>query len=217
MARAKRVLVIGLGRFGRSIAEGIMEAGGEVFAVDITLARVEAVRDTVTVAAQIESVEAEALEAIGAVELDAAVVAIGEDFAAEVLAVALLKELGVEEIVARAQTDRERRILERVGATRVVMVEAEMGQRVARSLVASDVLDAVSLGNDTSIIFWTADGRVIGKRLEETELASRWHLHLVAIRTGDDKLEIPAADRRFRQGDVLLLMGADTRLASFTR
>lgn len=213
------MLVIGLGRFGRAVAEAIMDAGGEVIAVDTDMSLVEMLRDRVTVAAQLDTLEADALREIGAGDVDAAVVAIGEDFAGAILAVAMLKELGIEHIVARANTERERRILELVGATRIVSVEVETGQRVARSLVATDVVDQVSLGGGVSIVYWTADERVVGKKLNETELRERWQLGLVAVRpSGRDKLEIlPPLDYVFQEGDVLLLVGPDARLAAFTR
>lgn len=218
MAR-RRVLVIGLGRFGRAVAESVVETGGEVIAVDTDLALVEAVRDHVTVAAQIETLEAEPLRELGAADVDVAVVAIGEDFAAEVLAVALLKELKIPHIVARTRNDRERRILELVGATRIVSVEVEMGQRVARSLAAPDVIDHVTLGPDVALVYWTADERVIGRTLADSELRSRWQLNLVGVRSGGgDKLDVlPAADYVFREGDVLLLAGHDARLDAFVR
>ena len=92
-----------MGRFGRAVAEGLAQAGCEVIAVDTDMSLVEPLRDQVAVAAQIDSVEPEAFRAIGASDVDAAVVAIGEDFAAEILAVATLKELGIKEIVARAE------------------------------------------------------------------------------------------------------------------
>lgn len=219
MARAKRVLVIGLGRFGRAVAETVMEGGGEVIAVDTDMSLVEAVRDRVTVAAQLDSVEVDALREIGGADADAAVVAFGEDFAAEVLTVALLKECGIAHIVARAPTERERRILELVGATRVVSVEAEMGGRVGRSLVASDVVDHVSLGGDVSIVYWTVDEGAVGKRLAELDLRDRWHLDAVGVRPQDDETLtiLPAGDYVLRTGDVLLLIGPDARLAAFTR
>ena len=215
----KRFLVVGLGRFGRAVAEGLIDAGGEVIAVDTDMHFVEAARDRVTVAAQVDSVEPDALRAVGAEEVDAAVVAIGADFAAEILTVAILKELGIKEIVARANTERERRILELVGATRILSVEAEMGQRLARSLVATHVLDNVPLSEGVSMIYWTADERVIGRTLADSELRSRWHLSLVAVRrAGGEKLEIlPPPDFVFHEGDVLLLVGADPRLAAFTK
>lgn len=215
----KRFLVVGLGRFGRAVAEGLVDAGAEVIAVDTGLDLVEAVRDRVTVAAQVDSVEPDALRAVGAADVDAAVVAIGEDFAAEILTVAILKELGIKAIAARANTERERRILELVGATRILSVEAEMGQRLARSLVATHVLDHMPLGEGVAMIYWTADERVIGRRLAESELRSRWHLSVVAVRpAGTEKLEIlPSPDYVFHEGDVLLLVGADARLAAFTK
>lgn len=216
---AKRVLVVGLGRFGRAVAETVMDGGGEVIAVDTEMALVEAVRDRVTVAAQLDSVEADALREIGAAEADAAVVAIGEDFAAEVLTVALLKELEIAQIVARAMTDRQRRILELVGATRVVLVEAEMGQRVGRSLVASDVVDQITLGGGVSIVYWTVDERRVGKRLADLELRTRWHLDVVGVRRGEEEALalFPPGDYPLGEGDVVLLVGPDARLAAFTR
>jgi trk system potassium uptake protein TrkA len=215
----KHVLVIGLGRFGRAVAEGLAQTGCEVVAVDTDMTLVEALRDRVAVAAQIDSLEPDAFRAIGAIDVDAAVVAIGEDFAAEILAVATLKELGIKEIVARANTDRERRILELVGATRIVSVEVEMGQRVARALVARDVVDHVTLAPGVSLIFWTADPRVIGHSLADSELRSVWQLNLVAVRpAGQETLEIMVKpDYVFHEGDVLLLIGPDAKLAEFTR
>lgn len=217
MARRRHVLVIGLEAFGRAVAEGVMQAGGEVLAVDTEMARVEAVRDRVTVAAHLDAIDEPGLEAVGVREVDVAVVAIRDDFATSVLAVALLRELGVGRVVARARDERERRILELVGATRTVMVEAEMGQRLARALVATDVLDAVALGGGVSLIQWTADERVIGRTPAQTDLATRWQLHLVAVRpAGQERAEIPPApDRAFAAGDVLVLLGDDRRLAAF--
>ncbi|MBI4269334.1 MAG: TrkA family potassium uptake protein [Candidatus Rokubacteria bacterium] len=215
----KHFLVVGLGRFGRAVAEGLAEAGGDVIAIDTDMALVEAVRDRVSVAAQVDSVEPEALRALNATEVDAAVVAIGEDFAAEVLTIAILKELGIETIVARATTERERRILELVGATRVISVEAETGQRLARSLVATDVIDLVALGGGVSVAYWTADERALGKKLADLDLLTRFQLHVLAVRpAGTARLDLfPATDYVVSAGDVLLLIGADARLAAFTR
>lgn len=215
----RHFLVIGLGRFGRAVAESLAEAGGEVIALDTDMARVEPVRDRVAVAAQVESLEADALRAVGAADVDAAVVAIGEDFAAEVLTVSILKELGVKEIIARANSDREGRILERVGATRVVSVELEMGDRLARSLLAADVLDHVKLSDGVAMIYWTADERAVGHTLEDTELGSRWQLSVIGvIAAATGKLElVPPLTYVVQAGDVLLLAGADVRLAAFTK
>ena len=214
----KHFLVIGLGRFGRAVAEELTEGGGQVIGVDTNMSLVEAVRDRVAVAAQIESADPDTLRNLGAAEVDAAVVAIGEDFATEVLSVAVLKELGIETIVARASGERERRILALVGATRIVSVEVEMGQRVARSLLGTDVVDHVSLGDGVSVVYWTADERMVGKTLADCQLGEK-HIALVAVRRGDpEQLDVlPGPEYTFQTGDILLLAGYDVRLRAFTK
>jgi trk system potassium uptake protein TrkA len=152
----KRFPVIGLRRFGRAVAEGLTEAGTGVIGLGENMTLVEAVRDRITVAAQVDSVNPQALKAVGPAEVDGAVVAIGENFEAEILTVAVLKELGIKEIVARAQTERERTILELVGATRVLFVELEMG-RLAKTMAAIQVVDHVEIAEGISLIYWTAD------------------------------------------------------------
>jgi trk/ktr system potassium uptake protein len=218
----RHFVVVGLGRFGRAVAEGLTEAGAEVIGVDEDMALVEAVRDRITVAAQVDSVNPDALKTVGADKADAAVVAIGENFEAEILTVAVLKELGIKEIVARARTEREARILELVGATRVLFVEVETGHRLAKTLAATDVVDHVTIAEGISIVYWTADDRVIGKTLAEADIRAQWGLNLVAVRRpkaggGDTVAVMPPPDFRFQAEDVLLLAGADARLAAFTK
>jgi len=217
----KRFLVIGLGRFGRPLAEALTAAGAEVIGLDEDMSLVEAVRDRIAVAAQADSTDPQALRAVGAPEVDAAVVAIGEDFEAEVLTVAVLKELGIKEIIARSQTERERRILELVGATRTLSVEGEMARRLARSLATVSVLDSVEVAEGISLIHWTVDGRVAGKRLRDAELRARWGLDLVAVRRrrpdgGETCTVMPEPDFTLQAGDILLLVGADARIRAFT-
>ncbi len=215
----RRFLVIGLERFGRAAAEGLVEAGGEVIAVDLDLDRVEAVRDRVTVAAQIDAVEADALREIGAADVDAAIVVFPDDFAAEILAVAVLKEIGIAEIVALGGTERERRILRLVGATRVVSVEVESAQRLARALAAADVLDHVPLAEGVAAVSCTADERIVGKTLAGSGLADRYRLVLVALRAaGSERFDAPPPlDHAFREGDLLLLAGSEARLAAYLK
>ncbi len=216
----RRFLVIGLGRFGRPLAEALTAAGVEVIGLDEDMSLVEAVRDGIAVAAQADSTDPQALRAVGAAEVDAAVVAIGEDFEAEVLTVAALKELGVREIITRTQTERERRILELVGATRTIFVERETARRLARSLAAS-VLDSVEVAEGISLIHWAADERLAGKRLGDAGLRARWGLDLVAVRRrwpdgAETCTVMPEADFALLAGDILVLVGADARIRAFT-
>jgi trk system potassium uptake protein TrkA len=117
-----------------------------------------------------------------------------------------------------AKTDRERRSLELVGATRIVSVEAEMGERVARSLLGTAILDHVSLGGGMSIVYWEADERVIGKGLAECRLREESQITVVGVRREDrESLDaLPGLEYVFEPGDVLLLAGTDAPLRAFT-
>jgi trk system potassium uptake protein TrkA len=216
----RHFLLVGLGAFGRAVAEGLMAAGAEVIGVDENMELVEAIRDRLSVAAQVDGMDPDALRAVGADKVDAAVVAIGGDFEAEVLTVAILKELEVPEIVARARNDRERRILGLVGATRVLQVEVEMGERLARTLAMATVQDSVEIADGIGLITVAADERVLGKRLAETELRPRWGLDLVAVRRprpgGKEAVTVmPDPEFAFQAGDSLLLVGADARIRAY--
>ncbi len=131
---AKRFLVIGLGRFGLSLAETLATQGCEVLAVDRTMANVDLIKNKVAYAVQMDASDPAALRAIDAGACAAAVVAIGETFEASVLCVAACREAGVLNVVARAHTDMQARILMAIGATQVLELETEMGRRMGESL-----------------------------------------------------------------------------------
>ncbi len=129
-----RILVLGLGRFGSSLATSLAARGAEVVAVDNDMNHVEAVQDHVAYAVQGDVTDVDALRSIDAARCEVAVVAIGEDFQASVLCVAALKELSTARILARAHNARQARILRAVGASEVIEIETEMGRKLARSL-----------------------------------------------------------------------------------
>jgi trk system potassium uptake protein TrkA len=131
---AKRILVIGLGRFGSALAESLQQHGCEVMAVDTNMNCVEAIKQKVTWAMQLDATDPIALRSIDAQNCTVAIVAIGESFEPSALTVAALKEIGVTLIVARATTPRHARILQGIGAHRIVELEAEMGRAVGRNL-----------------------------------------------------------------------------------
>jgi len=131
----QRIVVVGLGRLGRAVAEALTAAGADVLAVDERLDEVERARDAVAAAVQADASDPQAMEAAGARGAAAAVVAIGEDFEASVLATSVLRELGVPRVVARAGSAREERILKLVGATETLSVEREVGGQLAKRLV----------------------------------------------------------------------------------
>lgn len=129
-----RYLIIGLGRFGAALAASLAEQGAEVIAVDRDMAMVDAVKQRVAYALELDATDPQALLSVDPLKCRAAIVAIGENFEATVLTLAALKEVGVRDIIARSRSARESRILQAVGATEVIELEAEMGRTFGRRL-----------------------------------------------------------------------------------
>ncbi|MFO0633598.1 MAG: TrkA family potassium uptake protein [Nannocystaceae bacterium] len=139
---AKRILVIGLGRFGAAVAESLAQHGCEVVAVDNDMNHIDAIKSKVTYALELDATDPAALRAVDPHNCHAAVVAVGENFEGAVLTVAALRELGVQLVIARAITPRHGRILMAAGANRVIEIEAEMGRALGRELAGGSDLAA---------------------------------------------------------------------------
>ena len=160
----KRFVVIGLGRFGRRLARELTEAGHEIIAIDTREALVERVRDEVALAVCLDATEPEALKSQGVDKVDAAVVAIGEDFEANALATATLKSLGVGRVISRASSDIQRRILDRIGADQVIFPEEEMAVRLAyKKALILEIID-----NLPGHLLWRSFNKIATLLLDST-------------------------------------------------
>jgi len=178
----KRFLIIGLGRFGRRLARALTEAGQEVIAADKTEDLVERVRDEVALAVRLDATDEEPLKAQEVGDVDAAVVSIGEDFEANVLATTTLKAMGVPKVISRASTGTQRRILRRVGADEVILPEEEVADRLARQLVNPNIVEHLSLSEGHSLVQVRAPKAWHDKTLGEIDLRRKYEVNLVAIR-----------------------------------
>lgn len=204
--------VIGVGRFGASLAVTLAKMGHDVLAVDANENKVEEIMDRVTHAVQTDALDEESLVALGVRNFDVVVVAIGQDMQASILATVMLKELGVPTVVAKAQTDLHGRVLARVGADKVVFPERDMGVRVARSLVSRNILDQIDLSPDFSIVELLAAPQFIGRTLAQTAMRGKYGANILAIRRGDEVLISPGADTIIEEGDVLVTIGRTDKL-----
>ena len=221
--KKKKVLVIGLGRFGQSIVESLWKAVGvETVAVDENPDAVDAVKDQSDASFVGNAMDPKVLDGVGAADCDVAVVTFGEDFEATVLCVAELKRLGVEEVVARAATRRQVGVLRAVGATRVYQLEQEMGRRVSVDLVTPIAADLLEFAHEHQIHPWMARGSLVGSTLGEAQLRKRWGITVLGYRmpgaagAGATKgFEVAGPDYRIGEGDVLLLVGATEAIQSF--
>ncbi|MFO8013157.1 MAG: TrkA family potassium uptake protein [Phycisphaerae bacterium] len=178
----KRFLIIGLGRFGSRLAKALTEAGQEVIAADKTEDLVERMRDEVALAVRLDATDEDPLKAQEVGDVDAAIVSIGEDFEANVLATTTLKAMGIPKVISRASTVTQRRILKRVGADEVILPEEEVADRLARQLVNPNIVEHLSLSEGHSLVQIRAPKAWHDKTLGEIDLRRKYEVNLVAIR-----------------------------------
>ena len=170
-------------------------------------AQEDAIRAAVTQAVQANAVDEDALAELGVQNFDAAIVAIGTDIRASILATVLLKEAGVPKILAKAVDDLHARVLYKVGADRVIFPERDMGQRVARSLVAPNILDLMALSDDDQIAELTLPTDWADKTIVELNIRRNFGVSVLGIHRGGKFLTSPGAETMLMAGDVLLVMG----------
>lgn len=213
----KQFAVIGLGRFGMSVAETLARMGYDVLAIDIDPEKVNSVKDIVTHAVQVDALDEQALRSLGIRNFDVVVVAIGEDVQANILVTVMLKEMGVKTVVAKARTELHGRVLAKVGADKVVFPERDMGVRVARALVAANIVDQIELSPDYSIMELIAPQEFVGKSIGEAAIRVKYGVTVLAIRRGDEIIISPGAHHRVEEGDILVVVGRNDRLRRLER
>lgn len=204
---SKQYIIIGLGRFGTSIAKTLFSLGNEVLVVDVDEDIVQEISKDVTHAVQADATDENVLRALGIRNFDVAVITIGSDVQASIMTTLLVKELGVKYVIAKAHNEVHAKVLYKIGADRVVFPERDMGVRVAHNLSSSSILDYIELSPDYSIMEVTAINKWVGKSLKELNIRSKFGINVMAIKRGNDINISPEADEYIRKGDVLVVIG----------
>ncbi len=207
----KRVIVVGLGIFGFNIAKELYESGLEVIAIDKHKETIQKIKDFSTRAILADATDKELLETIGIQEDDVVIVSFGEDLAASTLLTLHLKEFNVKEIIVKAPNEDHKRILEKVGATEVIIPEKEMASKVAKSLISPNVLDYIPLSQDYTISEIAPPSSFLGKTIGELQLRTKHHIGVIASRDvlTDQIQMIPAADFVIKDSDILVVIGKE--------
>ena len=213
MAKSKQFVVIGLGRFGESVAKTLYELGHDVLAIDMNEDMVQEISNSVTHAVQMDATDESALRTLGLRNFDVAVVTIGSNIQASVMVTLLVKELGVKYIIAKGQSDLHAKVLYKIGADRVVLPEKDMGVRVAHNLVSASILDYIELSPDYSIMEMKALEEWNGKTLAELKLRSKYGINVMAIKKDDDINISPNADEIISSDDIIVAIGSAEDLA----
>lgn len=210
------VLVVGLGRFGTAAALELMSLGHEVLALDREESVVNDIAPGVTHAAQLDATDEGALRSVGAGDFEYAIVAISSSTDASIFATMALKNLGVQQVIAKAATKLHGSILERIGADRVIYAEAEMGARVAHSLSITGIVDYLDVAPRFGIVKIRPAEAWVGKTLKELGLSAS-QLSPVALRRGGDVTVNPSLDIVLTATDELILLGRDQHLEQIGR
>lgn len=206
--KKKQFLVIGLGRFGSSVAKALCELGHEVLAVDNDAEAVQDVSDHVTQAIQADATDDEVFASLEAGSYDAAIVSIGSNVRDSILISVLCKEAGVPLVVAKASDDLHAKVLSKVGVDRVVFPERDMGQRVARALLMPQMLELMSLSGDTRVAEMLLPEKWQNKTLVQANIRRNYGVTVLAVRRADQTVTSLSADFLLLPGDILLVLGS---------
>lgn len=204
----KQFVVIGLGRFGNALAKTIYELGHDVLAIDVDEEKVQDIADDVTHAVQMDATDENAIKNIGLRNFEVAVVTIGSDMQASIMATLIAKEMGVKFIIAKAQNEQHAKVLYKIGADKVILPEQDMGVRVAHNLVSSNILDYIELSSEYSIVEIEVLGEWEGKTLKELDFRKKYGANIVAIKSGKNVNVSPYADDTINKGDVVVALGS---------
>lgn len=209
--------VIGLGNFGYNIALTLEKLGQQVMAFDRSEEGIECVKDSVTVAQIIDSTNKEELEQSGISACSVVIVCLGGDAEATFLTVLNLKELGINTIIARAKTNAEGKILEKIGATKVVYPERESAIRLANQLVSSDILEYIEVSPDYQAAEIDAPESFIGKKLEDLKLTKKYRILVIALKRENENIIIPSSKQIVAKGDVIVIVGKTEDIIDFSK
>jgi trk system potassium uptake protein len=207
----KRAVVIGLGIFGYHIARTLFENGFEVVAIDKNKESIQRIRDYSTKAVLADGTDKEVMEELGIAEDDTAIISFGEDLAAATLITLHLRQMKVKSIIVKAPNEEHKLILEKVGATDVIIPEMEVAKKLAKSLISPNVMDYIPLSEDYMIFEMAPPNSFLGKTLAELQLRNRFSIEVIAVRDviSDNVHMVPHAGFVVKDGEVLVVIGKE--------
>ena len=203
--------MIGLGIFGSNIVRELYENGFDVIAVDKDKDAVHRIKDYATKAIVADGTDNEVMNHIGIHEDDVAIISFGEDLAASTLITLHLKQMKVKNIIVKAPNEEHKLILEKVGATDVIIPEKEVAGKVAKSLISPNVLDCLPLSEGYMIFEIAPPNSFLGKSIAELELRTKFHVEVIAVKDvlTDQITMVPPASFRLKDGEVLVVIAKE--------
>lgn len=213
----KEFVVIGLGRFGGSIATELIELDANVMVIDISSARVDEFADIATQAVAADTTDESVLKSLGIRNFEHVIVAIGADIQASILTTLILKDMGVPKITVKAQNNHHARVLEKIGADQVVHPERDMGIRIANNMVSNNILDYLDLSDEHSIAELKVNEKLAGNTIINLDIRAKYGINIVAIKRLKDIIVSPQADEEIEKDDILIVIGSDEDIHHFEK
>ncbi len=208
----KRAVVIGLGIFGYHIARTLFENGFDVVAIDKNKEVIQKIRDYSTKAILTDGTDQDIWDDIGIREDDIAIISFGEDLAAATLITLHLKQKKVKNIIVKAPNEDHKLILEKVGATEVIIPEMDIARKLAKSIISPNVMDYIPLSEDYMIFELAPPNSFLGKTLADLQLRNRFNIEVIAVRDiiADQVHMVPHANFVVKDGEVLVVIGKES-------
>ncbi|MFE4713490.1 MULTISPECIES: TrkA family potassium uptake protein [Bacillales] len=213
--KPQQFVVIGLGRFGSSLALELMDMGYEVLGVDHLEERVEEMSDKLTHAVMADATDEGILRSLGVRNFDCGIVAIGDNMERSILTAILLKELGVKQVVAKAISILHGRALTKLGVDRVIFPERDMGVRVAHQLVTPNLLDYIEISKDYKIVEMNVPSCMDGKSLSQLNTRAKYGCSIIAINRESGIIVAPTALDSLYEGDIMVVIGSNEGIDQF--
>ncbi|EFM09995.1 TrkA-N domain protein [Paenibacillus curdlanolyticus YK9] len=212
----KQFVIIGLGRFGSSLGQELVQLGYEVLGIDKNEETVDDMSRVLTHVVAADATDEETLRALGVRNFDCGVVAIGDDIQASILATIQLKDIGVKKVVAKALSELHGRVLEKLGVDRVIYPERDMGIRVAHQLVSPNLLDYIELSKEYTIAELAVPSCLNGKTLQDINTRARFGCSIVAINKPKGGVIIaPTAVEELEEKDIMVVIGTNEQIEKF--
>lgn len=227
-SKQKTFAVFGLGSFGAEVCRVLADKRARVLAFDHRPEAVEKIREVVKQASLLDTADEDAMLSAPLDGVDVAIVAIGGDIQASILTTALLRNVGVPYIVARASSDIHMRVLRMVGATEVINLEIEEGRRVASRLLTTETMDTISVTDDYSIVEFPVPESMVGMSLEKLDIRKRHRVNVIAIERFENAMDgegnpareerviLPDKDDILVHGDVLIVVGRNSDIEALS-
>lgn len=213
----KNFVVIGLGRFGTAVARELCELGNQVLVIEQDRERVQDVADEVTHAVAGDARDVDVLRSLGVKECDCAIVAVGSDVGNSALITMRLKEEGVPRVICKACSHVHQRLLEKIGADRVVFPEHEMGIKAAQGLAHSNIINFIEISPEYGIVEVDLPEGWAGRTIRDLDVRAKYEVNVIAVRRGQDINVAPGASCVLVRGDKLIVLGEDRNITALCR